>query len=57
MCFVIKNMWINTMLLLLILFACLFVCTYEPPYLMCTKVVGDMGLPFEFDFVDAGKKC
>lgn len=57
MCFVIKKMWINTMLLLLILFACLFVCTYEPPCLMCAKVVGDMGLPFEFDFVDAGKKC
>lgn len=57
MCFVIKKMWINTMLLLLILFACLFVCIYEPPCLMCAKVVGDMGLPFEFDFVDAGKKC
>ena len=56
-CFVIKKMWINTMLLLLILFICPCVCTYEPPCLMCAKVVGEMGLLFEFDFVDAGKKC
>ena len=55
-CFVIKKMWINTMLLLLILFACLCVCTYEPPCLMCAKLVGEMGLLFEFYFVDAGKK-
>lgn len=56
-CFVIKKMWINTMLLLLILFICPCVCTYEPSCLMCAKVVGEMGLLFEFDFVDVGKKC
>ena len=44
-CFVIKKMWISIMLLL---FECLCVCTYEPPCLMCAKLVGEMGLLLSF---------